>query len=82
MNLKKAKMILSVLVYLMILLLFLGVLLSIKALVYACIAVAVIYTVLYMKLWRCPHCDAILGRSGGTRCLSCEKEVGIKLRIP
>lgn len=82
MNLKKAKRILSALVYLMILFLVLGVFLNMRPLFFVCIAVAVVYTILYMKLWRCPHCGALLSRTGGTRCLSCEKDVGVKLRIP
>lgn len=82
MNLKKAKTILSALIYLMILLLVLFVLFRTKALIYVCIAFGIVYTILYMKLWRCPHCGAVLGRSGGTLCPGCEKDVGIKLRIP
>ena len=82
MNLKKAKAVLSALIVLMIILLVLGIFLAVRPLIYVCIAVAVVYTVLYMKLWRCPHCGALLTRTGGTRCLSCEKDVGIKLRIP
>lgn len=82
MDLKKAKKILSALMYLMIVLLVLGVILSMRPLFYVCIAVAVIYTILYMKLWRCPHCGALLSRTGGTRCIQCDKEVNIKLRIP
>lgn len=82
MDLKKAKIILSALIYLMIFLLVLGVVLTMRPLFYVCIAVAVVYTALYMKLWRCPHCGALLTRTGGTCCLSCEKDVGIKLRIP
>lgn len=82
MDLKKSKKLLSGLVYLMILLLVLAVFLAMRELFYACIAVAVIYIVFYMKLWRCPHCGAVLGRSGGTLCPNCEKDVGVKLRIP
>lgn len=82
MDLKKTKKILSAIIYLMIILLALGILLNIRMLYYVCIAIAVIYTVLYMKFWRCPHCDTLLGRTGGTHCPQCEKDVGIKLRIP
>lgn len=82
MNLKKAKKLLSALVYLIILLLLLAIVLPMRELFYVCIAVAVVYIAFYMKLWRCPHCGAVLGRSGGTLCPSCEKDVGIKLRIP
>ena len=82
MDLKKTKKLLSALTYLMIVLLVLGVFLSMRPLFYVAIAVAVIYTVLYMKLWRCPHCGTLLTRTGGTVCIQCEKDVGIKLRIP
>lgn len=82
MNLKKAKKILSGLMYFMIALIILGVFLDMRPLFYVCAAVAVVYTVLYMKLWRCPHCGTLLSRTGGTRCLQCDKDVGVKLRIP
>ena len=82
MNLKKTKRLLGALVCLMILLLLLAVFLAMRELYFVCIAVVVAYLLLYMKLWRCPHCGAVLGRSGGTRCPNCEKDVGVKLRIP
>lgn len=82
MNLKKSKSLLSALIYLIIVLLLLGVFLGLRPLYYVCVAVAIVYIVLYMKLWRCPHCGAVLGRSGGTVCPACEKDVGVKLRLP
>lgn len=82
MNLKKTKRLLGILVYLMILLLLAAVFLAVRELYYVCIATTVVYILLYMKLWRCPHCGAVLGRSGGTLCPNCEKDVGVKLRIP
>lgn len=82
MNLKKTKRLLGLLVYLMILLLLAAVFFAVQELYYVCIGAAVVYILLYMKLWRCPHCGAVLGRSGGTLCPNCEKDVGVKLRIP
>lgn len=81
MDLKKTKKILSVLIVTAFILLVLGVTYW-KPLLYICVALAVIYTAVYMKFWRCPHCGELLGRYGGTTCHHCDKDVGIKLRIP
>lgn len=81
MDLKTTKKILSALIVTAIIFLILGVIFW-KPLLYLCVALAVIYTVLYLKFWRCPHCGEVLGRYGGTTCYRCEKDVGVKLRIP
>lgn len=81
MNLKKTKKILSILIVVAFLLLVLGVIFW-KPLLSICVVLAVIYSILYMKFWRCPYCGELLGHYGGTTCYHCNKDVGIKLRIP
>lgn len=81
MDLKTTKKILSILIVVAFIFLVLGVIYW-KPLLSICVVFALIYSILYIKFWRCPHCGELLGRYGGTTCHHCDKDVGIKLRIP
>lgn len=80
MNLKKTKRILSLLFILILILLFLG--LSFHPILYfAAIILTIVYVIIYMKKWRCPHCGKILARGFITRCLNCGEDVGISIKF-